>query len=184
MIEAVITPAIIAASVPSAEAVTPAQAGAPPHVQLIEMAVAIWPARAIYAAAQFGLADLLAEGPRSSEELAQATGMHAPSQHRLLPALAGCGVLTETEPRTFATTALGDALRTNAPGAARATVLTLPATGNGRPGSIFSTACERESLASARRSARTCFRTCAKTPSMARASTKPWSACTARWAKP
>jgi SAM-dependent methyltransferase len=125
MSEAAMTPALNAANVPSAVPPTRAQAGVPPHVQLIEMAVAIWRARAIYAAAELGLADLLADGARSSDELAQATGMHAPSLHRLLRALAGCGVLTEIEPRKFATTALGDALRTGAPGAARATVLTL-----------------------------------------------------------
>jgi SAM-dependent methyltransferase len=44
---------------------------------------------------------------------------------RLLRALAGCGVLREVQPRKFATTALGEALRTGAPGAARSTVLTL-----------------------------------------------------------
>jgi SAM-dependent methyltransferase len=125
MIEAATTPAIIAANVPSAAPATPAQADVPPHVQLIEMAVAIWRARAIYAAAELGLADLLADGVRSAEELAQATGMHAPSLYRLLRALAGCGVLTEIEPRKFTTTPLGDALRTGAPGAARSTVLTL-----------------------------------------------------------
>jgi SAM-dependent methyltransferase len=124
MIEAATTPAIIAANVPSAEPTMPTQ-GRPPHVQLIEMAVAIWRARAIYAAAELGLADLLADGARSAEELAQATGMHAPSLYRLLRALAGCGVLTEVQPRKFATTGLGQALRTGAPGAARSTVLTL-----------------------------------------------------------
>ncbi|MEA2760657.1 MAG: hypothetical protein QOH65_3594 [Methylobacteriaceae bacterium] len=125
MIETLMIPALSAANVPSAAPATRAQAGAPPHVQLIEMAVAIWRARAIYAAAELGLADLLAEGPRGAEELAQATGMHAPSLYRLLRALAGCGVLTEIEPRKFATTPLGDTLRTGAPGAARSTVLTL-----------------------------------------------------------
>src|SRR5947209_4584129 len=125
MTEAATTSAKIAANVPSAAPATPAQVDVPPHVQLIEMAVAIWRARAIYAAAELGLADLLADGARSSDALAQATGMHAPSLYRLLRALAGCGVLTEVQPRKFATTALGDALRTGAPGAARATVLTL-----------------------------------------------------------
>jgi SAM-dependent methyltransferase len=125
MIEAMMAPALTSANVPSAAPATRAQAGAPPHVQLIEMAVAIWRVRAIYAAAELGLADLLAEGPGGAEELAQATGMHAPSLYRLLRALAGCGVLTEIAPRTFATTPLGDALRTGAPGAARSTVLTL-----------------------------------------------------------
>jgi hypothetical protein len=124
MIQAAITSAG-ATGVPSAEPAIRAQEGRPPHVQLIEMAVAIWRARAIYAAAELGLADLLADGPRSAEELAQATGMHAPSLYRLLRALAGCGVLTEIEARKFATTGLGQALRTGAPGAARSTVLTL-----------------------------------------------------------
>src|SRR5947209_20610968 len=98
MIEAATTPAIIAANVPSAAPPTPPQAGAPPHVQLIEMAVAVWRARAIYAAAQLGLADLLAGGPRSSDALAQATGMYAHSLYRLLRALAGLGVRTEVRP--------------------------------------------------------------------------------------
>src|SRR5947209_8689497 len=125
MTEAATTSAKIAANVPSAAPATPAQVDVPPHVQLIEMAVAIWRARAIYAAAELGLADLLADGARSSDALAQATGMHAPSLYRLRRALAGCGVLTESEPGRFATTALGVALRTGAPGAARSTVLTL-----------------------------------------------------------
>src|SRR5947209_13534420 len=54
MTEAATTSAKIAANVPSAAPATPAQADVPPHVQLIEMAVAIWRARAIYAAAELG----------------------------------------------------------------------------------------------------------------------------------
>jgi SAM-dependent methyltransferase len=123
MIQAAIKPASVT-SLPSAESMMSAQER-PPHVQMIEMAVAIWRARAIYAAAELGLADLLAEGPRTSDELAESTSMHAPSLYRLMRALAGLGVLTEVQPRTFAATALGEALRTGAPGAARAAVLTL-----------------------------------------------------------
>jgi O-methyltransferase domain len=100
-------------------------AGPPPHVQLIQMGVAIWQARAIYAAAELALADLIADGTRSVDALARATGTHAPSLSRLLRALASCGVVTETEPGCFATTPLGDALRDGAPGAARATILTI-----------------------------------------------------------
>lgn len=98
---------------------------ASPHTELIQMAVALWKARAVYAAARLGLADLIADGRLSAEELARPTGMHAPSLRRLLRALASCGVLTEAEPTRFALTPLGAALRTDAPGAARATVLTL-----------------------------------------------------------
>src|SRR5947209_818423 len=97
----------------------------PPQAMLIDMASAIWKARALYAAARLELADLMAEGRCTVDELAQATGAHPPSLHRLLRALASCGVVTETGPGRFTVTALGAALRKDAPGAARATVLTL-----------------------------------------------------------
>jgi hypothetical protein len=113
-----------ALDVPTAQATRVGPASVP-HVQLIQMAVAIWQARAVYAAAELGLADLLANGARSAEELARATHTHAPSLRRLLRALASCGIVTETLPGHFATTPLGDALRDGAPGAARATILTI-----------------------------------------------------------
>jgi hypothetical protein len=112
-----------ALNVPNAQ--TARSEGTPAHVQLIQMGVAIWQARAVYAAAELGLADLLADGARSAAELAHATDTHAPSLYRLLRALASCGILTEAQPGRFATTPLGDALRDGAPGAARATILTI-----------------------------------------------------------
>jgi hypothetical protein len=102
-----------------------ASTGAPPHLQLIQMGVAIWQARAVYAAAELGIADLLAQGPRATEEIARKTGTHTPSLSRLLRALASCGIVEEIRPDHFATTILGDALREGAPGAARATILTI-----------------------------------------------------------
>ena len=102
------------------------QGGAPPpHAQLIQMVSAYWISKVIYAAAKLGLADHLAAGPRSAVELAGSTGSHAPSLHRLMRTLASLGVLTEGEAQRFALTPLGDALKTNAPGSARASVLTL-----------------------------------------------------------
>jgi SAM-dependent methyltransferase len=114
-----------AAHTPSAEAVSINRSVAAPHAQLIDMAIAIWRSRAVYAAAALGLADLLIEGPRSGDELASELGMHAPSLYRLLRALAACGLLREIGPRIFVTTSLGGALQSNAPGAARSTILTL-----------------------------------------------------------
>jgi ubiquinone/menaquinone biosynthesis C-methylase UbiE len=98
---------------------------APPHVQLIQMATAYWGSRALYAAARLELADRIADGSRSSGELAAQTGAHAPSLHRLLRALAGLGIVSEDEDRGFSLTGLGQALRAGAPGAAHATVLAL-----------------------------------------------------------
>lgn len=112
-----------ASHVPSAEA-TPA-ANLPPQVQLIQMAVAVWAARAVYAAAKLGLPDLLADGPHSAADLAQATATDPAALYRLLRALASRGVFTEVGPQRFALTALGAALKSGAPGGARAAVLTL-----------------------------------------------------------
>src|ERR1700761_1511532 len=109
--------------VPNAQTRPPT--GIPPHVQLIQMGVAIWPARAVYAAAELGIADLLANGPREVEEIARQTGTHVRSLSRLMRALASCSIVEETRPGLFATTTLGDALRDSAPGAARATILTI-----------------------------------------------------------
>jgi len=97
----------------------------PPHAHLIHMATAYWISRAVYATAKLGLADHLAGGPKSAGELAPLTGTHAPSLHRLMRTLAGLGVLTEDGHHRFGLTPLGDALRSNAPGSARATILAL-----------------------------------------------------------
>jgi O-methyltransferase domain len=97
----------------------------PPHLEIAAVASAIWKARAVYAMARLSLADLIAAGRTSGDELAAAKRMHGGALSRLLRALASCGLLTETEPRRFALTPLGAALKADAPGAARATVLTL-----------------------------------------------------------
>ena len=95
----------------------------PPHAQLIQMGTASWVSATVYAAAKLGLADHLAAGPRSAADLAGATRTHAPSLHRLMRTLAGLGILTERDGQQFALTSLGEALKTDAPGSARATLM-------------------------------------------------------------
>jgi hypothetical protein len=97
----------------------------PPHVQLIQMATSAWVARTLHAAAMLGLADQLAGGPKSAAELAGPMRAHAPSLHRLMRTLASLGILTEHRERRYALTTFGEALKNNAPGAARSTVLAL-----------------------------------------------------------
>ena len=99
--------------------------GAPPHAQLIEMATAHWVSHFAYVAAKLSLADHLAKGPMSADELAEPTRTHAPSLYRLMRTLASLGILTEDAAHRFALTPLGDALKTGAPGSARATILTI-----------------------------------------------------------
>jgi ubiquinone/menaquinone biosynthesis C-methylase UbiE len=97
----------------------------PPHAQLIEMGTAHWTSRIIHVAAKLGLADHLAAGAKTADELAGATGTHAPSLYRLMRTLAHFGVLSEDGAKRFTLTPLGEALKKDAPGAARATILTL-----------------------------------------------------------
>src|SRR4051812_46787970 len=70
--------------------------------------------QALHVAATLGIADRLAEGPRTSDELAAAVGAHAPTLYRVLRALAAVGVLHEDEERRFALTPVGDCLRSDA----------------------------------------------------------------------
>lgn len=68
-------------------------------------------------AAQLKIADLLADGPKSAQDLAEATGSHAPSLSRMLRALSSIGVFAEDEePDHFALTPLAERLRSDVPG--------------------------------------------------------------------
>ena len=95
----------------------------PPHVQLIQMGTASWVSALVYAAAKVGIADRLADGPKSAAEAAPGMHLHAPTLHRFMRTLASLGILSEQDGQRFALTPLGEALKTGAPGAARATLL-------------------------------------------------------------
>ncbi len=69
----------------------------------------------ICVAAELGVADLLADGARTSDDLAEATRTHAGTLYRLLRALASVGLLREEEGRLFALAELGEPLRSDAP---------------------------------------------------------------------
>src|SRR4051812_45338075 len=97
----------------------------PPHVQLIQMATAHWVSHIVFAAAKFDIADHLAAGPKTAEELAKITATHAPALYRVMRTLASLGILNEDGSRRFSLTPMGEALRSVAPGCARACILTL-----------------------------------------------------------
>ncbi|MBA2446882.1 MAG: methyltransferase, partial [Chloroflexi bacterium] len=73
----------------------------------------------IAAAAELGLADLLADGPRSSAELAERAGADPDALHRVLRALAQLGVFAMLDDGRFALTPLGEPLRSDVPGSLR-----------------------------------------------------------------
>ena len=64
----------------------------PPPVILYQLASGHYISQAIYVAATLGIADLLGKGPRRHDDLAKATGTHAPSLRRVLRLLASAGV--------------------------------------------------------------------------------------------
>ena len=72
--------------------------------------------QAIHVAATLGIADLLAAGARTSDDLASQTGTHARSLYRLLRALAALHLLIEDDGRRFSLTPLGELLRSDATG--------------------------------------------------------------------
>src|ERR671927_653559 len=92
----------------------------PPRDALLQMINAFRASQAIYVAATLGIADLLEEGPKSVDELAEATGAHAPTLYRLLRALASVGVFAEKTDGRFGLTPLAERLRTDAPRSLRA----------------------------------------------------------------
>lgn len=77
------------------------------------------------AAAQLKLADHLADGPKTAEELASVTSANAPALFRLLRTLAGLGIFAEDESRLFSMTPLAEPLRSNVPGSVRTSILSV-----------------------------------------------------------
>lgn len=92
-------------------------------VQVVSLSLGYVMGQALHAAATLGVADTLAGGPRPVEEIAAATGTHAPTLKRLLRTLASGGILTEDETGRFALTTLGETLRRDVPGSVRAAVI-------------------------------------------------------------
>jgi hypothetical protein len=94
----------------------------PPHAQIAQMIGGHVVTRAMYAFAELGVADILKDGPLSAEAIAAATGAQPAALYRLLRTLAGLGFLAETADARFASTPLGDAMRSDAPGHGRSMV--------------------------------------------------------------
>jgi hypothetical protein len=91
------------------------EAAESPSAALLRLVNGYQVSQAIHVAATLGLADRLADGPQTSDDLAAATDTHPPALYRLLRALASVGILREEAHRRFALTPLGDGLRSDAP---------------------------------------------------------------------
>lgn len=92
---------------------------------LLQIATGFWASRALYIAAKIGIADQLAEGPKSAEGLASACGVHAGSLHRVLRALASLQVFSEDAQGHFSETPLSLGLRSGVTGSLREFIVML-----------------------------------------------------------
>jgi SAM-dependent methyltransferase len=93
--------------------------GMSPARTLLDIVTSSWMSQAAYVAAELRIADFLADGPRTSDDLAAATGTHGPSLHRLLRALTTLDICRERDDGSFEITPMGRLLGTDAPGSLR-----------------------------------------------------------------
>lgn len=105
--------------------------------QLLALINGSWVAQACYVTARLGIADLLAAGPRTAEDLAAATGTDAAALRRLLNALGSVDICRQNSDGRFEMTRLGSgwgAMRRARCGAGRCN-------GAARPGRCGRTCC-------------------------------------------
>jgi len=108
------------------------QSNPSPQSILIEIAEGYRISKALQAAAELGIADLIKHSPKTSEELAQATGTHSPSLYRLLRALASKAIFRENDQGCFENTPLSEVLCTDDPHSVRDSVIYIPHDGGVR----------------------------------------------------
>jgi hypothetical protein len=87
----------------------------PPPAAMMEMILNAWATQAITVAADLGIADALANGPLSAEELAAAVNADADALGRLLRALSSRGIFRRRRDGRYERTPLADTLRSDAP---------------------------------------------------------------------
>jgi Dimerisation domain len=86
----------------------------PAAAVMMELVTGAWVAQAIVAAADLGIADALADGPLSADELATAVNAEADTINRLLRALITRGIFRQHRDGRYDLTPLADSLRSDA----------------------------------------------------------------------
>jgi hypothetical protein len=97
---------------------------APPAVAMTEMLWgSLWLSHVLPLVAELGVADHIADGGRSVDQLALATGTNADGLGRCLRALASLGVFVQDDDGAYRNTPLSDTLRSDSPVSLRAMAL-------------------------------------------------------------
>lgn len=94
-----------------------------PTEQMLQLMSGLWVSRGIYVAAKLGISDQLKEGPKTAEQLADATGTHTDSLYRILRMLAMVGIYSEGAGQTFSLTPVGETLITDTVGSLRSAAI-------------------------------------------------------------
>ncbi|MDP1622163.1 MAG: methyltransferase [Bacteroidales bacterium] len=92
---------------------------APPFLQVLEAAAGTMSTQVIYAAAKLNLADLLKNGPKRVDDLAQETGSNPDALYRLLRVLASIKIFRESSDRLFEMTPAAETLLSDHPASVR-----------------------------------------------------------------
>ncbi|HEV2780632.1 MAG TPA: methyltransferase [Actinophytocola sp.] len=91
----------------------------PAPIALLELAMSSMLTQAIAVAAELRIADTLADGPLTAEEIAGKVGADPDGVYRLLRLLASNGIFAERRDGRFRLTPMGAALRSDTPGSMR-----------------------------------------------------------------
>lgn len=94
--------------------------GSSDSMVLRRMLTGYWLSQSIYAIAKIGVADLLDNGPQTSEQLSESLHVDANALYRILRTLSSYGLFVEGDKHAFELTPLGRLLQTNATGSLRA----------------------------------------------------------------
>jgi len=108
-------------SIQSPDTTVPPEVAASQHI--FQIGTGYIASTALYVAARLGVADRLADGPRSVSDLALGAAVNEDALYRVLRTLSSIGVFEETSPRTFSNNPASASLRSDVPGSTRPMVV-------------------------------------------------------------
>ncbi len=105
------------------------EANIPPTQRMFQLVTGYWVSQAVGAVAALGIADALAGGPRTADDLAGSAGCSPDAVARLLRACASLDIVRRDEQGRFGLTEVGTTLRGDVPGSMRDLAIALTAPG-------------------------------------------------------
>ena len=105
----------------------------PPPAQMLQIITGYWISQAVGTVARLGVSDQLADGAKTSSEVANAVGADPQALFRLMRMLSSIGVFTLEKEGRFGLTPLGDTLRSSVPGSVRNFAVAETAPGHWQP---------------------------------------------------